>query len=125
MRVILVPQILNTRYFFGRCTALQFQQYILQSTAFLLAAMHSNGTKCPLTPQASKLLCLLNCPVTRCKIYTNLSCSPLVHHHNKSLALNLYPNDRQFKCIPPAHTVYIGHAGIMIIAGRRKSFFFF
>jgi len=60
--VILLLQILNTRYFFGSCSALQFQQYTLQRTAFLLATLHSDRTKCPSPPQASKCALYLELP---------------------------------------------------------------
>jgi len=62
VRVILLPQILNTRYFFVRWSALQFQQCTVQHTAFLLATMHSDGTKCPSPPQASKLALYFELP---------------------------------------------------------------
>ena len=64
-------QILNTRYS-GRCSALQYQQYTLQCTAFLLATLRLDRTKYALPPQASKHALILNCPVTRVKVYTSL-----------------------------------------------------
>jgi len=72
------------------------------------------------------VLCIWNCPVTRRKFpHKSFISSPLVYHRNKSLTLNLYPNDIQFQSIPPANTVYIGQAGIKITAGKRKYFFFY
>jgi hypothetical protein len=68
------------------------------------------------------VLYIWNCPVSRHKVHTSLSCSLLVHHHNKSLTLYLYPDDSSN--IYHQLTLYIGRAD-MIIAGKRKYLFFF
>jgi hypothetical protein len=51
-----------TRNFFGRCSAIQFQQYTLHFTAFLPAAIRSDGMKCPSPTQALKRALYMELP---------------------------------------------------------------
>ena len=98
--------------------SITIEQCIVQCTTFLLATIHSNGTKFPLSPQASKSALSFKLPSHRHKVYTSLSCSPVVHHHNKSHILNLYPDDSSN--VYHRLTLYIGWAAVKRIAGRRK-----
>jgi len=119
VRVIFLPEILNTRSFFGRCTALQCQQYTLQHTAFLLGNIHLDWMKCPSPAQANRSALYLQLPTVKFTqaFYLLNSCPSL------QITLNQDPSDRHFNYIPPAHTVYIGLAGIEIIVGKEVLFF--